>query len=99
MPTFMSNTSDNGGILPPLGCNYPYRGRKSKLTEGGIKVPTLVFSTQRKFERPQIDKLFHITDWFATILGLGSIDIPVHNSKWTLDSLDFSGWLEQDRNG
>ena len=82
-----------------MGCNYPYRGSKSKFEEGGIKAPTLVFSTQRTFEHRQIGKLFHITDWFATILGLGSIDVPATNNELSLDSLDFSGLLGQDRNG
>merc|ERR1712176_903604 len=94
-------TGDNGGIYEPLeapmGCNYPYRGWKSTFEEGGIKAPTLLFSTQRTFEHRQIGKLFHITDWFATILGLGSIDVPSSNNKLSLDSLDFSGLLGQDR--
>ena len=82
-----------------MGCNYPYRGWKSTFEEGGIKAPTLLFSTQRTFEHRQIGKLFHITDWFATILGLGSIDVPSSNNKLSLDSLDFSGLLGQDRKG
>ena len=97
----MKFVSDNGGVpekhKTATGCNYPYRGQKSRFEEGGIKAPTLVFSTQRKFENRQIGKLFHITDWFSTILGLGSIDIPVSNNKLPLDSLDFSGLFGQKR--
>ena len=100
--TFLKIVSDNGGAhglhKTSTGCNYPYRGNKSKFEEGGIKAPTLVFSTQRKFENRQIEKLFHITDWFSTILGLGGIDIPASNNKLSLDSLDFSGLLGQKRN-
>ena len=79
------------------GCNYPYRGSKSKFEEGGIKVPTLMFSTKRTFPKQSSDKMFHVTDWFPTILSLGKVPVPVKNYKWNIDGMDFSGDFGEDK--
>ena len=91
-------TSDNGGAPQEYdGCNFPYRGGKSKFEEGGIKAPTLIFSTKRTFATRQTDKLFHVTDWFSTILGLGKVKVPQMNDKYPVDGLDFSGDFGEDK--
>ena len=38
--------SDNGGTL--AGCNYPYKGFKSQLTEGGTLSPAFLYNTHNK---------------------------------------------------
>ena len=74
--------SDNGGSIhaydvkvpmpdgetAPRACNFPYRGYKNSLFEGGTLSPAFVYSTKRQFASPQVDSIVHITDWFPTIL-------------------------------
>merc|ERR1711935_1106490 len=81
-------TSDNGGADASDACNFPYRGGKGRFEEGGIKAPTLIMSTKRTFSQRQSKKLFHVTDWFSTILGLGRVHVPQMNHKWQVDGLD-----------
>ena len=72
--------SDNGGSIlayrgqekGPRACNYPYRGYKDSLFEGGTLSPAFVYSTKRKFANDQVDSIVHITDWFPTILKLAN---------------------------
>ena len=65
--------SDNGAALVPgdqVGCNFPYRGKKSTLLEGGTLSPTLVISTRHEFKKNTNSGLIHIVDWFPTILSM-----------------------------
>ena len=69
--------SDNGGgalaysgkLDGPRACNYPYRGYKNTLYEGGTLSPAFVYSTKRQFASKQVNSIVHITDWFPTILN------------------------------
>ena len=69
--------SDNGAALVPgdqVGCNFPYRGKKSTLLEGGTLSPTLVISTRHEFKNNINSGLMHIVDWFPTILNMAMAD-------------------------
>lgn len=66
-------TSDNGGIGP--GSNYPLRGTKVYHWEGGIKAVGFVRGTDNPLLKPLRTRnnttstaLFHVTDWFLTIV-------------------------------
>ena len=69
--------SDNGGAIQaygggksgPRACNFPYRGYKRTLFEGGTLSPTLLYSTKRNFIKKKITNMVHITDWFLTFLN------------------------------
>jgi len=57
--------SDNGGALGK-GNNWPLRGHKSTLWEGGTRTPAFVRGpglSPRTEER-----MFHVTDWYPTLL-------------------------------
>lgn len=43
--TLLVIASDNGGCPSGGGSNYPYRGMKHTLFEGGVRVPAMVYST------------------------------------------------------
>ena len=76
--------SDNGGTSSFLengkrtarGCNFPYKGYKSTLFEGGTLSPSLIYSTKTRFVNREISSMVHITDWFPTILWFARIHIP-----------------------
>lgn len=87
--------SDNGASLfgnqraneidrKRLGCNYPYRGQKTLLTEGGTLAPSLIYSVQGKIRSRIVDGLFHVTDWFPTILRMARVP-----KVWLNLELDF----------
>eukprot|EP00457_Paulinella_chromatophora_P005956 gb/GEZN01005974.1/.p1 GENE.gb/GEZN01005974.1/~~gb/GEZN01005974.1/.p1 ORF type:complete len:480 (+),score=57.79 gb/GEZN01005974.1/:83-1441(+) len=74
-------TSDNGGTpLTTASLNYPYRGAKNGLWEGGVKVPGFIFAPalfniQQQSNRNyycQYPGLFHFSDWLPTLLDLVS---------------------------
>lgn len=67
--------SDNGAAVQGMeegsfGSNFPLRGSKFSLWDGGMRVPAFIWSPNLK---PRVSmELFHVTDWLPTILsGLG----------------------------
>ena len=74
--TVLIFSTDNGGQIYHGGNNWPLRGWKESLWEGGIRGVGLVHS--KLLSRPgQINsEMIHVTDWFPTIIHLsgGSVD-------------------------
>ncbi|KAI5731637.1 hypothetical protein M8J77_013626 [Diaphorina citri] len=49
------------------GSNYPYRGVKNTLWEGGVKVPAILWSPQIQ-QNPRVSlQMMHISDWLPTL--------------------------------
>ncbi|XP_008216017.2 arylsulfatase B [Nasonia vitripennis] len=72
--------SDNGSPTAEApytnyGSNYPLRGIKATVFEGGVRVPACVFSPRLKDRFRVSDELFHITDWFPTLYKLAGGDL------------------------
>ncbi|XP_077544764.1 arylsulfatase B-like [Haemaphysalis longicornis] len=80
-------TSDNGGSpwgpFSNTGSNWPLRGSKGTLWEGGIKVPALIWSSLLpQNEDVVVSKIAHVADWLPTLYSaaggqvqdLGNID-------------------------
>lgn len=71
--TLIIFTSDNGGCMPAenRGCNWPMRGGKHHLFEGGIKVTSFVSggALPTGVRGSTSHALMHATDWFPTVMG------------------------------
>jgi len=67
-------TSDNGAWKNIEGGNYPFRGAKGSVTDGGIHVPTFIYGSliPDHARGSTYNGLVHITDWFITFLSLAS---------------------------
>ncbi|KAK8787735.1 hypothetical protein V5799_022487, partial [Amblyomma americanum] len=71
--------SDNGGA--PFGAhasrsfNWPLRGAKGALWEGGTKSAAFIWSPLLKRRRTVSKQLMHITDWLPTFYSLGGGDV------------------------
>jgi arylsulfatase A-like enzyme len=75
--------SDNGGLAP--AANAPWRGKKGRLWEGGVRVPAAVtqpgvLPAGSVFEPP-----VHLVDWFPTFLNLAG-GAPVQDPE--IDGID-----------
>ena len=79
-------SSDNGA--PPLdgldhgtpwsARNYPFRGHKTEIWEGGTRVAGFVHSPllPEAVRGTQNHEHYHVTDWLPTILSLAELPIP-----------------------
>ena len=63
--------SDNGGPTNNGADNSPFRGSKGSLMEGGTRTPAFVWSS--KLKNRVENRMFHITDWFPTLLQAAEI--------------------------
>ncbi|XP_050527752.1 arylsulfatase B-like [Daktulosphaira vitifoliae] len=55
------------GVSENWGSNYPFRGTKNTLWEGGTKVPALIWTSQFQ-QNPRVSQqLIHISDWLPTL--------------------------------
>ncbi|XP_049516581.1 arylsulfatase J-like isoform X1 [Dermacentor silvarum] len=78
--TLLVFTSDNGGIpwgvCSNTGSNWPLRGTKGTLWEGGVRVPALVWSPLLKpGSRIIVPRLVHVVDWMPTLYSAAGGDI------------------------
>ncbi|KAH6939119.1 hypothetical protein HPB50_015773 [Hyalomma asiaticum] len=68
-------SSDNGGV--PFGAhasrsfNWPLRGAKGALWEGGTRAAAFVWSPLLHSRRTVSHQLMHITDWLPTLYSIG----------------------------
>jgi len=81
-------SSDNGAPTQSrgkVGSNYPYRGQKATVWEGGTKVAGLVSGPKAPTHRAVYKGLMHMSDWYPTILRAAGIQKP---RGLTLDGFD-----------
>lgn len=62
--------SDNGGSNSFGGNNFPLRGQKGTIYEGGIRVPAFVHSPLLQQKGYVNNKIIHVSDWYPTILKI-----------------------------
>uniref|UniRef100_T1J5M2 Sulfatase N-terminal domain-containing protein n=1 Tax=Strigamia maritima TaxID=126957 RepID=T1J5M2_STRMM len=66
--------SDNGGSADYGGNNFPLRGEKNSLWEGGTRVPAFVHSPLLHKKCTINNHLMHVSDWYPTILKLADLE-------------------------
>lgn len=83
--TYFIFMSDNGGCGYSGGFNGPLRGSKASLFEGGVRTGAFITSPLLGLDSTvEYSGLFHISDWFPSILSLINIDY----SSYSLDGVD-----------
>ncbi|XP_017884012.1 arylsulfatase B [Ceratina calcarata] len=89
-------STDNGG--PPAGfnlnaaSNWPLRGTKNTLWEGGVRGAGLLWSPKLLQTGRVSRQLFHITDWLPTLITAAGGD----PSKLSIDGMDLWNALSDD---
>ncbi|KAL1116089.1 hypothetical protein AAG570_005584 [Ranatra chinensis] len=82
--TIIIFSSDNGAptresIFPNWGTNFPLRGAKETLWEGGVRSASFIWSSTFQ-QRPRVsNQLIHISDWLPTLYsaaGGDQINLP-----------------------
>jgi len=68
--TIIIYASDNGGCSGYGANNYPLKGQKNSLFEGGIRVNSFIHSPllPEELKGQTFDELFHKVDWLPTIV-------------------------------
>ena len=85
-------STDNGGIGP--GNNYPLRGGKFTLWEGGVRTHAFVFSPNTDLIPASLrgsayHHMVHVSDWYPTVLEAMGLDMPADTGPYDLDGVSF----------
>ena len=85
--TLLVVTSDNGGIMK--GNNYPLRGLKATVWEGGTRVMAFVAGGhvealpgfEDHLKNTTNERFIHVSDWYATLSTMVGVD-PTDNATY-----------------
>ena len=78
--TIIVFTADNGAVYGKRGSNFPLRGGKQSLFEGGVRAVSFINSPLLNTTGYTNTNLHHVTDWYATFQKMAG-DQPEKYSK------------------
>ena len=82
--TIIIFTTDNGGQTMKGSSNWPLRGGKQTVFEGGVRGTAFVWGANLPKLNYDNNHLIHVTDWLPTIVeGIAGLDVD--EDKWKLD--------------
>jgi len=82
--TIIIFTTDNGGQTAQGSYNWPLRGNKATLFEGGVRGTGFVWGSKLPKLNYDNHELIHVTDWLPTIVE-GIAGLELDRNKWKLD--------------
>ena len=82
--TIILFTTDNGGQTHQGSRNWPLRGNKATVFEGGVRGTAFVWGSKLLNQSYDNHQLIHVTDWLPTIVE-GIAGLELDKDKWTLD--------------
>merc|ERR1712228_765834 len=85
--TLLVFSSDNGVSTQYGGSNFPLRGGKKTLWEGGIKAAAFINGGWLPNDRrgQKMNALMHVTDWLPTLCGIAE---HTPSGSYSLDGYD-----------
>ena len=82
-------TTDNGGQARQGSSNWPLRGNKNTVFEGGVRGTAYVWDSDLPKLNYDNNHLIHVTDWLPTIVE-GIAGLELDKERWALDG--FNVW-------
>ena len=82
--TIIIFTTDNGGQTHQGSRNWPLRGNKGTVFEGGVRGIGFVWGSKLPKLNYDNHQLIHVTDWLPTIVE-GIAGLELDTDKWKLD--------------
>ena len=82
--TIIIFTTDNGGQTAEGSSNWPLRGNKDTVFEGGVRGVAYVWGANLPKLNYDNHQLIHVTDWLPTIVE-GIAGLELDKDKWALD--------------
>ena len=87
--TIIIFTTDNGGQTGQGSSNWPLRGNKGTVFEGGVHGTGFVWNSKLPNLNYDNHHLIHVTDWLPTIVE-GIVGLELDKDKWALDG--YNAW-------
>ena len=87
--TIIIFTADNGGQTAAGSSNWPLRGNKATVFEGGVRGTGFVWGSKLPKLNYDNYQLIHVSDWLPTIVE-GIAGLELDKSKWKLDG--YNAW-------
>ena len=81
--TIIIFTTDNGGQTAKGSNNWPLRGNKGTIFEGGVRGTGFVWGSKLPKLNYDNHQLIHVTDWLPTIVE-GIAGLELDKEKWKL---------------
>jgi len=67
--TIIVFSADNGAPFDKGGSNYPLRGTKATMWEGGTRSAAFIYSSMLKDKGTKNNEMIHVVDWIPTLLS------------------------------